>query len=59
MSQADTLIENLRKAKTDLLCAKEHAAKMEKACYDAQDDYRASREVYDKALAAIEASLSE
>lgn len=58
MSQADTLIENLRKAKLELSCAKANKDIAEEACYLAQDELSAAKTVYQDALNAIEVAAS-
>ena len=58
MSQADTLIENLRKAKANLDCAKEQDHKAKIASDLAHDALIAARDTYQKSLAAIESAAS-
>lgn len=56
MSQADTLIENLRKSKANLDCAREQEIKARISHDNAADALIAARETYRKALAAIESA---
>ncbi len=58
MSNAEALIDGLRKARLNLECAREQVKKSEQSCYDAQDNLTSARKTYDEAMSKIELATS-